>query len=281
MTEILKQPLPPPPPPPPTKGEPTKQQPTFIEQWLKEEKEKSPKAKTRQYYYEQCMFPRHVPSKAMPDVDPTLSLIFHHGEEQTTSNSDGAKDVGGSMSPTHRTALDDFRKVVSLCATYKDRSIANHKEFRYKRAIKLKEKQMREEQNMIDATTADDAAESNTTLSNKTTATADVPAKQAKQQSAPPTPPRPPDHSEYTPLPIGGNHYLSKIHEVNYNLCLANAACPERTKRLTRCWKRVDPRTMKAMEEQGMESFVCSEEREAVERCVGLSVQRVMKDILG
>jgi hypothetical protein len=37
---------------------------------------------------------------------------------------------------------------------------------------------------------------------------------------------------------------------------------------------------VKLLAEQGLGHLMCMEEREAVERCIGLSVQRVMKDII-
>ena len=76
------------------------------------------------------------------------------------------------------------------------------------------------------------------------------------------------------------NALLSKIHEANYNLCLANAVCPKRTGRLLSCWEKMNPRAAKIMAQQGLDHFVCLQEREAVERCIGLSVQKVMKDII-
>lgn len=93
-------------------------------------------------------------------------------------------------------------------------------------------------------------------------------------------PPKPPDHPEFTPLKPAENLLLAKIHGTNYNLCLARAVCPQRTNGLLSCWKSTDPRVVKLLAEQGLGHLMCMEEREAVERCIGLSVQRVMKDII-
>jgi hypothetical protein len=93
-------------------------------------------------------------------------------------------------------------------------------------------------------------------------------------------PAKPPDHPEFTPLKPAENLLLAKIHGTNYNLCLARAVCPQRTNELLSCWKSADPRVFKVLAEQGLDQLMCMEEREAVERCIGLSVQRVMKDII-
>lgn len=196
------------------------------------------------------------------NADPLLSLISQHNLD---NNGIGTDTSGGSSSqddksinsegryttPTHRTALDDMRQIASLCSTYKTRAIVNNNEFRYKRA-KLKERQRQEKSNNTESTDA------------------------FKSTQSPP-----PYHSEYTHLALAENFLLAKIHGANYNLCLAKATCPDRTSRLLKCWKSVDPQLLKMMEQEGMEDFICMQEREAVERCIGLGVQRVMKDILG
>lgn len=93
-------------------------------------------------------------------------------------------------------------------------------------------------------------------------------------------PSKPPEHHEFTPLKPAENLLLNKIHGTNYNVCLARAVCPQRTSNLFSCWKRTEPRVVKALAEQGLDQLMCIEEREAVERCIGQSVQRIMKDII-
>jgi hypothetical protein len=77
------------------------------------------------------------------------------------------------------------------------------------------------------------------------------------------------------------NYAMAKIHGSNYALCLAAAACPDRAERMVSCWAGADPRVVGMMERHGMGRYICSEERKAVERCVGGVVQKAMKDILG
>ena len=93
-------------------------------------------------------------------------------------------------------------------------------------------------------------------------------------------PNKPKDHTEFTPLKPAENLLLAKILRTNYNLCLARGVCPQRTNNLLTCWKSTDPRVFKVMAEQGLDQLICIDEREAVERCIGLSVQKVMKDII-
>lgn len=251
--------LPAPPPPPPANEEqsPTSSQPTFIEQWLLEERAKYPQRSKREhteyFFTKQCLFPRYIPQAAMCSVDPILHLISHHVKESDRETSSDA------TIPEHRTALDDLREVVSLCSTYKSRSLLNRDEFHFKRAMMLKEKQRLEQ-------SADSANGTN------------LPT---KQQSTTSSPTQPPYHVEYTPLALQENFLLAKIHGANYNLCLANAVCPDRTRRLLTCWKSLHPQRVEMMEQGGVEEFICLEERQAVERCIGLAVQRGMKDILG
>mmetsp|Transcript_23129 Transcript_23129/g.50097 ORF Transcript_23129/g.50097 Transcript_23129/m.50097 type:complete len:279 (-) Transcript_23129:2087-2923(-) len=270
---------PPPPPPPPEMEEQPPSQPTFIKQWLEKEQSKPPphiKNNKREYFAKQCLFPSYITEAAMCNVDPLLSLISHHLEESdggidgdaVKNNIPGASREKKSTnisnnehsSPTHRTAIDDVRKNVSLCATYKSRAVLNYNEFQYKREIKIKEKRQGEqptETNTPEDTNASDKPESTPTSS------------------------KPPYHPEYTPLELRENFLMANIHSANYNLCLANATCPNRVKRLLTCWESVDPQWVNMMQQQGMDGFVCMEEKEAVERCVGLGVQRAMKDILG
>eukprot|EP00578_Thalassiosira_sp_NH16_P000726 CAMPEP_0181138604 /NCGR_PEP_ID=MMETSP1071-20121207/34336_1 /TAXON_ID=35127 /ORGANISM="Thalassiosira sp., Strain NH16" /LENGTH=259 /DNA_ID=CAMNT_0023225453 /DNA_START=129 /DNA_END=908 /DNA_ORIENTATION=+ len=247
-------PPPPPPPPPAIEDRPSaSSRPAFIEQWL--EKEKTPttnKINKRQYLEKQCLFPSYIPEAAMVDVEPMIGLISHHVEE-----SDGG-DITDSTH--HRTALDNVRKIASLCATYKSRAAMNHKEVQYKRAIILKEKRRLEEHSSDLAPENVDSSETSESI---------------------PLPSKPPYHPDFTPLSLGENYGVAKIAGANYNLCLANAICPARTRRLLTCWESLDTQWVKIVQQQGMDRLICLEEREAVERCMGMGVQRVMKDILG
>ena len=245
--------LKPPPPPPAAIEEQSPNQPTFMQKWLEQEKAKLPSAqkqnaeqrrqKLNAYFDKECLFPSYIPEEAMPDTEPLLALI-HDFDIDT----DGEKsDVQHTSS--HRTPLDDIRKITSLCASYKTKALENRNEFQYKQAVKMLEKEK-------------------ATKNQSTDETSDLPSK-------------PPHHPEYTPIPLSHNYLMANIHSANYNLCLANGICPTQTRRLLTCWQSLDPRWVKMMKEQGLESYICLEEREAVERCVGVGVQRVMKNILG
>ncbi|KAL7552699.1 hypothetical protein ACHAWF_015936 [Thalassiosira exigua] len=237
-------PLPPPPPPPSVDDNLT-----FLERWIEKEKKVEPSIESkREYFNNECLFPRHIPAAGIANVDPMISLISHqagkeHGMVGRSENSPGVESEEDLF--LRKTALDDVRKIASLCATYDSRASINLEEFKYKRAVLRKEK-----------------------------------ASQTLENAPSTTHIQPPHHDEYSPLSIHENFLLARIHRANYNVCLAAATCPERTKRLAACWKRMDPQLIRLMEKEGVEGFVCLEEREAVERCVGLGVQRVMKAIL-
>ena len=132
----------------------------------------------------------------------------------------------------------------------------NNNEFQYKRAMHIREK-LKEEQSK------------DTNSNGENEDSTDMPK------------PTPPPQSEYTPLSLSENYFMMKAHNANYNMCLANATCPSQMKRLVTCWNGLDPQWVKLMQEQGIDNYICLQEREAIEHCVGLSVQRVMKDILG
>lgn len=256
----------PPPPPPLIEVQPPIQS-TFIEQWLDTAEVKSPRKTEREYteyFARQFLFPRYIPQSVLCNVDPILNLISHHVRESDGDNGNRKKGQLANITseekiPEQRTALDDLREIVSLCATYKSRSVLNRNEFHHKRAMMLKEKQVRDQSSIV---------------------AYNVSSSPGDPQSMISTPSPPPYHAEYTPLKLQENFLLAKIHAANYNLCLANAICPDRMQRLLSCWRGSDPQWVKTMEKQGMESYVCLDERGAVERCVGLGVQRVMKDIL-
>ena len=244
--------MPRPPPPPPTPaiedGDHKARQPSFIEQWIAKEKSKSPPSvnnnNKREYYEKQCLFPNHIPLAAHFDISPMIALISDHHLETGSDDTDDTSDLSNGQTQQHRSALDDVRKVASLCAaSYKTIAIQNHKEFQYKKA-----KQQREQQ-------AD--------------------ASEEKELPPQPTP------SIYTDLSLPENFLMRNIHRANYNICLANATCPDQTEKLLKCWKSADKNWVKAMQRTGNDEYICMDEREAVERCLGLGVQRVMKDILG
>lgn len=224
--------------------------PTFLERWLENEPKKPPaltEASFMEYFTKQLLFPKHIPETALCNVSPILALVSRHGEAAGDSHSEDG-------TPSN-TALESVRQIAAQCATYKNKAVLNHNEFQHKRSIELQEQQQQEH---YDATGDSDPS-----------TTTDVIVEQ------------PPYHPEYTPLPVPGNYLLTKIHGANYNICLAKAACPHRTERLLSCWKSADPGWVKKMEHDGTEEYVCAEEREGVERCLGLSVQRVMKSVLG
>ena len=69
----------------------------------------------------------------------------------------------------------------------------------------------------------------------------------------------------------------SQIHVMNYRHCIAQVACPERTGRMINCWSAISPNTMKAVVQAQFDGLLCRDEREAVERCCGAAVERLMK----
>ena len=198
---------------------------------------------------DQCLFPTHIPSTAHCDISPMLSLMSNHINENVMMNQNNN---------THRTALNDMKKLASLCASYKNIALQNQNEFQYKRAVYLNNKQKEASRSdmLNNEVESEVVAVSNNQL-----------------------PPRP-EVTQYTDLTPMENQMMARIHDANYNLCLAKATCPYRTDKLLSCWKQSDPRGENVARENGIEGMICMEEREAVERCVGLSVQRVMKDII-
>lgn len=248
------QPLSPPLPPLP----PMVELKTFIEMGG-EEKEKSGvilnnirNQKRNKRLEEQCIFPTHIPSTAHCDITPMLSLISNHINENHIN-----ENMMNQNNNTHRTALNDMKKVASLCASYKNIVLQNQNEFQYKRAVYINNKQKEASRSdMLNEEVESEVAVSNNQL-----------------------PPRP-EVTQYTDLTPMENQMMARIHDANYNLCLAKATCPDRTDKLLSCWKQSDPQVVNYAQENGIEGMICMEERNAVERCVGLSVQRVMKDII-
>jgi hypothetical protein len=172
------------------------------------------------------------------------------------------------------TALDDARRIAARCAWYRSIALQNVNEFNYKRALKdivIDENQQQQQQQQQRRVVA---VHSTTNATNT----------DDRRPPAPPTPvvpARPPHHPEYTPMSLRENYAMAKIHGSNYALCLAAASCPHRAERMVSCWASVDARVTGTMERHGMGRYICSEERKALERCVGGVVQRAMKDILG
>lgn len=226
----------PPPPPPPASSVIDKgASSSFIDDWLKQNKQSAinPVESKREFFAKQCLFPTYITDRSMCDVSSLRSMLHDHKIESNDSPLTLSTDE-------QSTAIDEIRKIASLCAHYKSIASKNRQELEYKQAINAKEKQN------IETITIPDQ----------------------------------PPHSDFTPMKPAENALLSKIHEANYNLCLANAVCPERTGRLLSCWKNMNPRTAKIMAQQGLDYLVCVQEREAVERCIGLSVQKVIKDTI-
>ena len=69
----------------------------------------------------------------------------------------------------------------------------------------------------------------------------------------------------------------SIIMDMNYKFCQNQVSCPERMNRLATCWSAFGPVVFKKFTEAGQEGLICKSEREAVERCSGGLVQRLMR----
>ena len=67
------------------------------------------------------------------------------------------------------------------------------------------------------------------------------------------------------------------IMDMNYKFCQNQVSCPERMNRLATCWSAFGPVVIKKFTEAGQEGLICKSEREAVERCSGGLVQRLMR----
>ncbi|KAL7484891.1 hypothetical protein ACHAW6_010502 [Cyclotella cf. meneghiniana] len=235
-------PPPPPPPPPPVPVSPPQnntEQLSFLEKWIEQNRpsRKQPLRHTRDYYQRQCFIPMTTPKEAIPDMESFLSL---------SSNPDVAFDEDDEVFEC-RSALREFRQIVSLCASYKHASDVNRREFEYKK--KKRDSSRKQHPHAYDG---------------------DEPLLT-----------RPPHHEEYTPLNFTQNYILANIYDVNHKMCIARSTCPDRTESLMSCLRGIDPDLVQALTKQGLGALVCSEERRAVERCVGSGVQRVMKEVLG
>ena len=69
----------------------------------------------------------------------------------------------------------------------------------------------------------------------------------------------------------------SIIMDMNHKFCQNQVSCPERMDRLVTCWGAFGPVVIKKYSEAGQEGLICKSEREAVERCSGGLVQRLMR----
>jgi len=69
----------------------------------------------------------------------------------------------------------------------------------------------------------------------------------------------------------------SIIMDMNYKFCQNQVSCPERMNRLATCWSAFGPVVIQKITEAGQEGLICKSEREAVERCSGGLVQRLMR----
>ena len=163
------------------------------------------------------------------------------------------KDAVQSDNDDFRTALKDFKRAVSLCATYKETSDINRQIFQFKVS---RWKLNRAISNTQDPQEKHDFEERLNQLE------------------------EPPYSNEYTPLKVSQNQALANLHNVNYAMCEAYAICPKQTRQLMRCYKSLNPSLGQALAKQGLGKVICMEEREAVERCVGNGVQRVVEEVL-
>jgi hypothetical protein len=313
-------PPPPAPPQIPSQKEQRHPNPTFIEQWLvdNEKRKKNQKAASssnisaekkninnkREYFERQCLFPRHIPQSAMCNIEPMLYLIHDFHADANYNKITKTSNVGTSPitnAAVTTAAWGDIRQIASHCATYKSRAEQNHIEFQHKRAVKIRQQQQHQRQSStlsaisieknnldppssdISTSTSTSSLHSNTSIADSDnsapTTTSTIPTNQRHYLHPAPQPP--PFHPEYTPLTLPENFLLSKIHSANYNVCLAHASCPQLSSQLLACWKRSDPTWVQHMQQHGLEQYICTEERMAVERCVGRRVQNAMKDILG
>lgn len=198
---------------------------------------------TNEYMQSKCLVPLTTPEPALPDIKPFLSL--------------SESEINKNRSPQirdFRSALQDFRQTMSLCANYKQTADINRKIFEFKTARwklnkALKDTTLDEEKKQIIQAKLDLLEE-------------------------------PPYNAEYSDLKVMHNYTLASVMEANQKLCLAHATCPDETKELIECYKVLSPQVGQALAKQGLGKVICMEERDAVERCVGNAAQRVVKEVL-
>ena len=189
------------------------------------------------------MIPTSTPEQALPDIKPLLSL----------AESEINKDVEQLKQGEYRTALQDFREALLLCASYQQTSDINRQIFQFKtKRWKLN--------------TAKNDTENAVHIEN-------IEKKLIALEE-------PPYNEEYTDLKVMQNYTLAGIHAANHRICLAHAVCPQQTHLLKNCYDSLDSSVAKALAEQGLGKVVCMKERDAVERCVGNGLQRVVQEAL-
>jgi hypothetical protein len=246
---------PPPLPPPASTADEERggQESFFLQKFIAQNSQTDPsKSKqmlyTNAYLQTQCLVPLTTPEQALPDVKPMISL-----SESDLYNDMNQQQQQQQQQGESRTALQDFRNSIARCANYKQTSEINTKIFQFKtRRWKLK--------HMLKSAT--DAHQK------------DLIETQLAQLEEPPY------HEEYSDLKVMQNYTLAGIHKANHRICLSHSACPKLTKQLLQCYRAMDPNVGQALAKQGLGNLICMEEREAVERCVGNGVQRVVKEIL-
>lgn len=251
----------------------------FVQLWIDNERsERTTKMnywqqKKREYFETQCsLFPRYIPESAICNVDSMIHLISEHcpplsstadaaaaagecvNDGGRLSNDDSSGSAPPPPPPSTNTTMDNVRQIATQCSIYHTKAVQNYKQYEYKRALKNIHIDSNEQRIIIQSTDDDNYL---------------------------PIPQRPNHHTEYTPMTVQENYAMTKIHERNYNICIAKMTCSHRTEQLLSCWNRLDPQWIKYMDKHNMGQLICANERKSVERCVGGNTQRAMKDILG
>lgn len=243
----------PPAPPPVAASEIGGDEPSFLQKFISQnsQPDRSKKTKqgkyTNQYMQSQCLVPITTPEQALPDVKPLLSL------SESDINKDVPQQIEQGEEGEFRTALQDFRQIMSLCASYQHTADTNRKIFQFKSARWKLNKALKD--------------------------TVDEKQKQAIREKLDQLE-EPPYDEEYSELKVMQNYTLAGIMSANQRVCLANATCPRQTKELIGCYATLNPKIGQALAKQGLGKVICMEEREAVERCIGNAAQRAVKEII-
>lgn len=248
-TKISPPPLPPPPPGP---AKDSSSEPSFLQKFIAQNSQPDPsKSKqglyTNKYLQSKCLVPTTTPEQALPDVKPLLSL----SESDLIKEASRSLDQGDEVE--HRTALQDFRQIISICANYQQTADIN------KQIFQFKTKRWKLNQSLKDSTDEQQKEHIQEKLN------------ELKE---------PPYNEEYSDLKVMQNYTLAGINNANHRICLALATCPQKAKKLVGCYATLDPKIGQALAKQGLGKVICMEERDAVERCVGNAVQRVVKEVL-
>jgi hypothetical protein len=240
-------PAPPPPPPPPDLTEDSNtSQPSFLEKFIQQNSKLDPSESkqlqyTNEYLKSLCIIPPITPEQALPDIKPLLSL------RESELNIE-------AVQCEIRTALQDFREAVSLCENYNQIADINREIFQFKTKRWKLNKAKSDAKDINQRSLVEEQL------------------KQLKE----------PQYNEvYTDLKVMQNYYLSGINSMNHAICLARATCPNQTDQLVSCYATLNPKIGQALAKQGLGKVICMEEREAVERCIGKGVQRVVREVLG